>query len=99
MMIKNPQQLAEKAIENIIEDRACANKLITDLMIIMAQENNSDSHKKLGEVASRYLETLQRSNEQLVKLTAISAKLNDAKKGFSKNEIDSIYGEVLSEEK
>jgi len=99
MISKNPQALAEKAIENILEDRACANKLITDLMIIMAQENNSDSHKKLGEVASKYLETLQRSNEQLVKLTAIAAKLNDSKKGLSKNDIDSIYGEVLSEGK
>ena len=32
------------------------------------------SHESLGAVAAKYLETLQRSNEQLVKLTSLMQK-------------------------
>lgn len=94
---KKTEVLVSEAIENIQNDRACASKLLTDVMLILASNNDSDSHKKLGEVASKYLETLQRSNEQLVKLAALSGKLSGGRQGFSKDDIASIYDEVIGE--
>ena len=37
-----------------------------------------DTHKQLGIIAAKYVETLQRSNEQLVKITAILNKKQDS---------------------
>jgi len=96
---KSVEKLVEEAIHNIQVDRACASKLLTDVMIILTTNNDSDSHKRLGEVASKYLETLQRSNEQLVKIAALSAKSSGIKTGLSKEDINSIYDEVVSDKK
>lgn len=93
---KNTQELMNEVIDNIKDDRSCASKLLTDVMLIMASNNDSDTHKKLGEVASKYLETLQRSNEQLVKLAAMTIKITGNKQGLSKDDINNIYDEVVS---
>ena len=94
--LKNTEKLLNDAIENIEVDRASASKLLTDLMLIMTQTNDSDTHKKLGEVAARYLETLQRSNEQLLKLAALSSKMSGGRQGLTKDDIDSIYDEMVT---
>lgn len=91
---KNTEKLLNEAINNIDQDRAAASKLLFDVMAILSVNNDSDMHRKLGEVASKYLETLQRSNEQLVKLAALSGKMNSTKTGFTKDDINSIYDEV-----
>jgi hypothetical protein len=92
---KNTEKLLNDAISNISDDRECASKLLSDVMVILSSNNDSDMHKKLGEVASKYLETLQRSNEQLVKLAALSGKLSGGRQGFSKDDIESIYKDVI----
>lgn len=97
--LKNAEKLLNNAIENIENDRAYASKLLVDLMLIITATNDSDTHKKLGEVASKYLETLQRSNEQLVKLAALSGKMSGGRQGFSKDDISAIYDEVIGKEK
>lgn len=40
----------------------------------MKKASDIETHKQLGLIASKYVETLQRSNEQLVKITAILNK-------------------------
>ena len=37
-------------------------------------QSSDDRHREVGLVAAKYLETLQRSNEQLVKLAALMQK-------------------------
>ena len=91
------QQLIEKSIENIHEDRAVTNKLLTDLIIYMAKVGDS-SHQSLGHVAAQYAETLQRSNEQLVKLAGLVQKQEGANRGISDFEKNNIY-DVIKEEK
>jgi len=94
--MKSTDKLFFEAIHNIQEDRACASKLLTDVMILLTSNNDSDMHRKLGEIAAKYLETLQRSNEQLVKLTAMTAKLSGGRQGLTKDDINSLYDEVVS---
>jgi hypothetical protein len=46
----------------------------------------------VGHVTAKYIESLQRSNEQLVKMTAIMLKREDDKFGsLSDDEKDNIY--------
>lgn len=92
--LKKTGKLLNDAIENIENDRAYASKLLVDLMLIITSTNDSDTHKKLGEIAAKYLETLQRSNEQLVKLAALSAKSSSIKDGITREDIDILYEEV-----
>ena len=72
--IKNVNEFIEESLSNIRDDRAVTSNLLTDLLIEMKKASDVDTHKQLGLIASKYVETLQRSNEQLVKITAILNK-------------------------
>tara|TARA_R110000824_G_scaffold39003_4_gene118524 strand:+ start:254 stop:544 length:291 start_codon:yes stop_codon:yes gene_type:complete len=63
--------LAE-AIDNIRKDREVTKELLDDVMQYMSKDENS--HKEVGQTAAKYVETLQRSNEQLVKVSTIIHK-------------------------
>jgi hypothetical protein len=81
----------DEAIGNIRSDRALASKLLIDLVQFMQQQSD---HATLGSTAAKYLETLQRSNEQLVKITATLGKQNPGSVEISEDEIyDMINGE------
>ena len=62
----------EKATSNVTEDRAATKTLLVNLLKYM--QVSDDRHKEVGIIAAKYLETLQRSNEQLVKLAGIVSK-------------------------
>ena len=69
---KNLNDFIEKATSNITEDRAATKTLLMSLMKYM--QVSDDRHKEVGIIAAKYLETLQRSNEQLVKLASLMQK-------------------------
>jgi predicted ATP-dependent Lon-type protease len=71
-MPKNVEDFIEQAKNNITEDRAATKTLLMGLMKYM--QTSDDRHREVGLVAAKYLETLQRSNEQLVKLAALVQK-------------------------
>jgi len=71
-MKKNLDSLIEQALDNINRDRQVTEDLLSNLKEYMAvsQDRYSDS----GPVAAKFVETLQRSNEQLVKLATLVYK-------------------------
>ena len=71
-MSKKLEDFIERANKNIIDDRAATSSLLMTLMKYM--KSGEDRHKEVGLIAAKYLETLQRSNEQLVKLAALMQK-------------------------
>ena len=71
-MPKKIEDFIEQAKNNITEDRAATKTLLMNLMKYM--QSSDDRHREVGLVAAKYLETLQRSNEQLVKLAALVQK-------------------------
>ena len=88
---ENFETYVSEAIGNIRSDRALASKLLVDLVQFMNQQSD---HATLGNTAAKYLETLQRSNEQLVKITATLRKQNSESFKISEDEIyDMIKGE------
>lgn len=85
------------ATDNIQKDRDAATRLLQDIMNELANSTDKWKHRNLGETASRYLETLQRSNEQLVKLAALVQKKEPRQQGFSEKEKDSIFDLIMDE--
>ena len=87
-------KLIDEALKNIRKDR----KRTEDLLIELQGEINSGetSHANAGSVAAKYVETLQRSNEQLVKIIAQLKKGKTEDLSFSDGERDSIF-EIIQE--
>jgi len=72
--LEDIENYIEESIINVRNDRSVTATLLTDLLIKMKKTSDLDTHRQLGIVASKYVETLQRSNEQLVKITSILSK-------------------------
>jgi len=87
-MKKSLDSYIDDATENIKNDRAMALKLLADIMKSM---HTGHDHKDLGQVASKYLETLQRSNEQLVKLSTLIHKKTSVSAELSEEDKSEIY--------
>ena len=92
---KDIESYLEEAISNIRDDRAVASDLLIDLMAFL--KGSADGHRQSGPVAAKYLETLQRSNEQLVKLTTLMKKESSSKAGLSEEDKNQIF-DMLSED-
>jgi|1_EtaG_2_1085319.scaffolds.fasta_scaffold233145_2 septal ring factor EnvC (AmiA/AmiB activator) len=69
---KDVDHYVDEAISNIRHDRAVVKSLLTDLLVHL--KTSQEDHRDSGVVAAKYVETLQRSNEQLVKLAALLSK-------------------------
>jgi hypothetical protein len=92
----NISKYLEEAVLNIREDRKRALSLLNDIADFIGQ--NQERHKDVGQTAAKYLETLQRSNEQLVKISALLEKNNKDEYGdLDKEEANSIYEELENE--
>ena len=93
---KDLDSYLEEVIKNIRDDRAITSALLTDIMIFL--KKNEQNHKEVGAVAAKYVETLQRSNEQLVKVASILQRKETAQReglsDFDRQDIfDMIGGE------
>ena len=75
------QELIEEALDNLREDRKETNRLLNDLKGEIAA--NDATNARAGVVAAKYVETLQRSNEQLVKIVALMQKMNSQEEDIS----------------
>ena len=64
----------------------------------MKNMKNNYDHKELGQVASKYLETLQRSNEQLVKIAGLVHKRTATKDGLTSQDKEDIIDLINSTE-
>ena len=62
----------EEAINNIREDREITRELLDDAIKYLSVDDAR--HKDIGFTLAKYVETLQRSNEQLVKLCGLMSK-------------------------
>ncbi len=84
----------EETTKNINEDRAMAKTLLVDMMADMA--TSASDRRELGPVAAKFIETLQRSNEQLVKLSAILQRQNAGHTGLSADDKEQLF-DLLNE--
>ena len=68
----NLDDYIEETTTNIREDRAIAKSLLMDAISDMKLSDSA--RRELGSIAAKYVENLQRSNEQMVKLAGLLQK-------------------------
>lgn len=95
---QNLEEFIGEAIENIRSDRAITSHLLTELVQEMNKQNSISTIQQCGMIASKYVETLQRSNEQIVKLASLLQKKESKQHGLSPSEKDEIYDLLSSSE-
>lgn len=95
-MKKDLNSILEQALENIHNDRQTTEILLAELQEYMnvSRERYADS----GTTAAKFVETLQRSNEQLVKVAALvykkdASKLSDSLSDEDKEQLFDIIGQ------
>ena len=97
--IKDLKEYIKEAIKNIRDDRDITSTLLTKIFIEINNANNAEAHKDLGLIASKYVETLQRSNEQLVKLTSILSKKQAGTVSLGDEEKRELFDIIQGEKK
>ena len=78
-------------IKNINEDREITRELLDDAIKYLAKDESR--HRDIGLVMAKYVETLQRSNEQLVKVATLLSK-KEQSEGLSPAELSDIYDAI-----
>ena len=81
--------LLEEALENVSKERTATKDLLSALKTEIS--SSMTNHSKSGIVAAKYVETLQRSNEQLVKLIALRQKKADTTAELSEDDKAQIF--------
>jgi hypothetical protein len=93
----NKEELILEALDNIRNDRTTTESLLVDLQQEINQ--NQVENVRAGLVAAKYVETLQRSNEQLVKVLLLlqKAEQQNGSVELSDNEKDNLFELIQGE--
>ena len=92
---KDFESLTDEALKNIREDRDQTKELLKDLIKYLSADEHR--HREVGLTAAKYVETLQRSNEQLVKIASIKGKQETDNTGLSDSERNEIFKQLNEE--
>ena len=93
---RNLEEYIQEATRNVREDRALAKSLLIDAMNDMKMSDAA--RKELGSIAAKYVENLQRSNEQMVKISALLQKQQGSSVGLSEEDKEDLYDMLNKEE-
>tara|TARA_B100000131_G_scaffold164358_1_gene158933 strand:+ start:884 stop:1177 length:294 start_codon:yes stop_codon:yes gene_type:complete len=85
----------DEVIKNIRDDREITRELLDDAVKYLAKDESR--HRDVGLIIAKYVETLQRSNEQLVKVSGLLSK-RESNDGLSAKELEDIYSAIGKEE-
>ena len=87
-MSKKVDKFLQEAIDNIRDDRGITRELLDDAIKWLSKDESR--HQNIGITLSKYVETLQRSNEQLVKVATLMSK-NEVSGNLTDADMDDIY--------
>ena len=87
--MKKTDNYLDEAIKNIRKDREITKDLLNDLIIYLSKDEAR--HTEVGTVAAKYVETLQRSNEQLVKIVTLLEKKKSTSAGLTDDDKSEIF--------
>jgi hypothetical protein len=94
-MSKKLQTYIDEALTNIRKDREITSELLSDAIKWLSKDEAR--HKEVGTVMAKYVETLQRSNEQLVKIAGMVSKTSSSE-GLSAKDMADIYDAIASDD-
>jgi single-stranded DNA-specific DHH superfamily exonuclease len=93
--LKKLEHYLERAIINIESDREITRELLDDVVRYLSKDEAL--HGQVGMIASKYVETLQRSNEQLVKVATLIQKGQQKDVGLSAQDKKDIFNLIEGE--
>jgi hypothetical protein len=96
-MSKKLDKIIKKALDNIEEDRLVTRDLLEDAMQYLAKDESR--HRDIGLTLAKYVETLQRSNEQMVKVATLIQKEDKKEDGISQEEMENLFSAIAEEKK
>ena len=90
----NLDDYIDETTTNIREDRAIAKTLLVDTMADM--KLSDAARRELGAIAAKYVENLQRSNEQMVKIAGLLQKQTHQHVGLTADDKEHLF-DLLNE--
>lgn len=90
--MKKLDHYLQEAVNNIENDRKITRELLDDVVRYLSKDEAR--HREVGLTASKYVETLQRSNEQLVKIAALIQKNQSKDTGLSDADKEDIFNMI-----
>ena len=94
-MSKKLDDIIKKALENIEKDRLVTRDLLDDAMGYLAKDESR--HREIGLTLAKYVETLQRSNEQMVKVATLIAKEEKKEDGITEEEMEDLFSAIAED--
>tara|TARA_B100001250_G_C19150373_1_gene507786 strand:- start:129 stop:449 length:321 start_codon:yes stop_codon:yes gene_type:complete len=93
--MKDLENLMQEALDNIRKDRKVAKEFLNEI----ANQISSDSeqNRSLSPVAAKHIETMQRSNEQLVKLISLKQKNQTQTMELSEEDKNNLFDLIQGE--
>jgi F0F1-type ATP synthase membrane subunit b/b' len=88
-MKKTVDQILQEAVDNIRNDRDVTKRLLDDVMVYLSK--SEERHREVGITAAKYVETLQRSNEQLVKISTLLKRTEKQETGLTADDKKDIF--------
>ena len=95
MSTKDLESLYDEALENVRNDRKLAREFLNEVANEIAKD--STQNKYLSPVAAKHVETLQRSNEQLVKIITLRQKGQSETLELSDDDKNSLFDMIQGE--
>ena len=89
MSKNNLDDLLDEALENIRSDRDLAREFLNEISNVIAVD--AEQNKYLSPVAAKHIETMQRSNEQLVKIIGLKQKTAVESLELSEEDKDNLF--------
>ena len=87
--------LIGEALDNIRDDRKLAREFLNEIANQIAAD--AENNRSLSPVAAKHIETMQRSNEQLVKIIGLKSKKKGQNFELSETDKNEIY-DILQKE-
>ena len=95
-MSKNDlDSLMSEALSNVRNDRKIAREFLNEIANQIA--NDAEQNQRLSPVAAKHIETMQRSNEQLVKLINLKQKGSENSAELSESDKDNLFDLIQGE--
>ncbi len=96
-MSKKLDDIIKKALENIEKDREVTRDLLNDAITYLSKDESR--HRDIGMTLAKYVEVLQRSNEQMVKVASLVQKEEKTAEGLSDKDMEDIFSMIEKEKK
>lgn len=94
-MSKKLDDIIKKALENIESDREVTRDLLNDAITYLSKDESR--HRDIGMTLAKYVEVLQRSNEQMVKVASLVQKDEKTSEGLSEADMENIFSMIDKE--